>query len=374
VTGKHRPQRYWEPDTVTADKQNGGQFYPEPTGNDEERGAFGGDPEAAEIVAGRGLSLKVGRAIKERRVDKYLHGRFRNYSRAMIQEIIKAGGVKVNARTVKQSYKLTPGDQIELTLPELPGKDIIPEDIPLDVIYEDDDIIVINKQADLIVHPARSNTHGTLVNALAFYSDKLSRGTGEFRPGIVHRLDKDTTGVMVVAKTDIAQWKISRQFEQRTVKKTYLAVVHGTPDLTADRVKAPLGMHPRIRERYAIRPEIGKEAITYYEVLEEFRGFSLLRLTPHTGRTHQIRVHLSYIKHPIVGDDMYGGRLVYRWQLADVEPAAEDPVADRCALHASMLKFKHPTTGKMVIFEAPLPQDMQNLLDVLRKYRRTEQY
>jgi 23S rRNA pseudouridine1911/1915/1917 synthase len=245
----------------------------------------------------------------------------------------------------------------------------MPEDIPLDIIYEDQDIIVLNKQADLIVHPARGNTHGTLVNALAFYSNALSSGLGEFRPGIVHRLDRDTSGIMVVTKTDTAQWKIAKQFERRQVKKSYLAVVHGTPDLTADRINAPLGVHPKVREKYAIRPEIGKEAVTFYEVVEGFRGFSLLRLNPKTGRTHQIRVHLSYTKHPIVGDDMYGGKLVYPWQLKDAEPDAQDPVIDRCALHASTLEFKHPTTGQMVDFEAPLPEDMQSLLDMLRKFR-----
>ncbi|MHC4624398.1 MAG: RluA family pseudouridine synthase, partial [Planctomycetota bacterium] len=307
----------------------------------------------------------------ERRVDKYLHGRFSNFSRGMLQEIIKAGGVKVNGKAVvRPSFKLSPGDQIDLTLPERPSKEIEAEEIPLNIIYEDDDIIVLNKQADMIVHPARGNTHGTLVNALAFYSDELSSGLGEFRPGIVHRLDRNTTGVMVVTKNEAAQWKVAKQFERREVRKNYLAIVHGTPDLTADRVNVPLGVHPRIREKYAIRPEIGKEAVTFYEVVEGFRGFSLVRLRPKTGRTHQIRVHLSYIKHPIVGDDMYGGKLVYPWQLAGVEPAVEDPVIDRCALHASTLEFKHPTTGKMVKFEAPLPDDMQKLLDMLRKYRR----
>jgi 23S rRNA pseudouridine1911/1915/1917 synthase len=175
---------------------------------------------------------------------------------------------------------------------------------------------------------------------------------------------------MVVTKNDIAQWKVAKQFERRQVKKTYLAIVHGRPELTADRVSAPLGIHPKIREKYAIRPEIGKEAITFYEVLEEFRGFSLLQLTPRTGRTHQIRVHLSYMKHPIVADDMYGGKPVYQWQLADAEPVPEEPIINRVALHAWMLEFKHPTTSQIMKFEAPLPQDMQNLLDMLRKYRR----
>lgn len=316
------------------------------------------------------LTLQVGSSIKERRVDKYLHGRFSNFSRAMIQKQIGAGSVKVNGKIVKPSFKLSPGDTIVLTLPELPSKEIVPEDIPLNIIYEDENIIVLNKQADMVVHPARSNTHGTLVNALVFYSDKLSSGLGEFRPGIVHRLDKNTTGVMVVAKDDIAQWKIAKQFERRQVNKTYLAIVHGVPELTADRISAPLGMHPRVREKYAIRPEVGKESITFYETIESFRGFSLLKLAPKTGRTHQIRVHLLYIKHPIVADDMYGGKLVYPWQLKDAETAVEEPIVSRFALHASTLEFKHPTSDEMVKFEAPLPEDMQNLLDMLRKYRK----
>ena len=316
------------------------------------------------------LTLHVGSSVKHRRIDKYLHSRLANLSRAMIQKQIAAGDVKVNGKVVKASFKLSPGDKIELTAPTPPTKEIMPEDIPLNIIYEDDDLIVLDKQADMIVHPARGNTHGTLVNALAFYSDELASGLGEFRPGIIHRLDKDTTGVMVVARNDITQWKIAKQFQNRQVKKTYLAIVHGTPELTADRINAPLGVHPKIREKYAIRPEIGKEAVTFYEVLEEFRGFSLLKLTPQTGRTHQIRVHLSYIKHPIVADDMYGGKLIYLWQLQDAEPAAQDPIIARCALHASTLEFKHPATNKIVKFEAPLPEDMQKLLDMLRKYRK----
>ncbi len=317
------------------------------------------------------LTLQVGNSIKERRIDKYLHSRFSDFSRVMLQEIIKQGGVKVNSKPVKPSFKISPADIIELTLPELPSKEILAQDIPLNIIYEDDDIIILNKQPDMIVHPARGNTHGTLVNALAFYSEKLSSGLGEFRPGIVHRLDRDTTGVMVIAKNDIAQWKIAKQFENRQVKKSYLAIVHGVPELTADRISAPLGIHPKTREKYAIRPKIGKEAITFYEVIEGFRGFSLLKMMPKTGRTHQIRVHLSYIKHPIIGDDMYGGKFVYPWQLADGEPAVQEPVISRVALHASSLEFKHPTTKKLVKYEAPLPEDMQNLLDMLRKYRKT---
>lgn len=323
-----------------------------------------------EKTGGEPLRFKVSGSIKERRIDKYLHGRFSNFSRVMIQKQIAAGGVKVNGKVVKSSFKLSAGDEIEMSLPELPSKEILAEDIPLDIIYEDDCLIVLNKQADMIVHPARGNTHGTLVNALAYYCENLSSGLGEFRPGIVHRLDRNTTGVMVATKDDSAQWKIAKQFERRQAKKSYLAIVHGVPELMSDRISVPLGVHPRVREKYAIRPEIGKEAITFYEVIEAFRGFSLLKLTPKTGRTHQIRVHLSYIKHPIVADDMYGGKLVYLWQLKDAKAAVEEPIIARPALHADVLEFKHPTSGEMVKFEAPLPQDMQNLLDMLREFRK----
>jgi 23S rRNA pseudouridine1911/1915/1917 synthase len=320
--------------------------------------------------AGAAEQLHVGHSIRERRLDKYLHGRFSNLSRSFIQNAIKQGAVKVNGKIAKQSQKLNPGDIIDFAPPKPPSKDIMPEDIPLDIIYEDEELIILNKQPEIIVHPARGNTHGTLVNALAFYSDELSTGLGEFRPGIVHRLDKNTTGVMIVTKNDAAQWKIAKQFENRQVNKTYLAIVHGTPELTADRINISLGIHPKIREKYAIRPETGKEAVTFYEVLEPFRGFSLLRLTPKTGRTHQIRVHLSYIKHPIVCDDMYGGKLIYPWQLADTEPAVQEPILNRVALHAFSIEFRHPATEKIVQFQAPLPQDMQNLLNELRKYRK----
>jgi len=329
------------------------------------------------------LTLRVGSALQERRLDKYLHGRFANFSRAILQDVIKRGAVKVNGQPAKPSLKLNPDDLIEITLPQLPKTEIPPENIPLNILYEDHDIIVINKPADMIVHPARGNTRGTIANALAFHlvsakanedeeeqEIKLPDALGEFRPGIVHRLDRNTTGVMILAKNNVAQWKIAKQFHDRKVEKSYLAIVHGVPDLTRDRVNAPLGIHPKTREKYAIRPETGKEAVTFYEVLETFRGFSLLKLTPKTGRTHQIRVHLAYIKHPIVADDMYGGKLVYPWQLKNADPAPEEPVISRCALHASTIAFTHPTTKKIVRFDAPLPDDMQNLLDLLRKYRK----
>ena len=180
---------------------------------------------------GQSLTLHVGVSIRERRIDKYLHGRFRNLSRRFIQNAIRAGEVKVNGQPVKPSFKLSHRDVVEFTIPEPPRKEIEPEAIPLDILYEDEDLIILNKPADIIVHPARGNRRGTLVNALAYYSDQLSSGLGEFRPGIVHRLDRNTTGVIIVARHDRAQWKIAKQFEQRQVRKSYMAIVHGVPEL-----------------------------------------------------------------------------------------------------------------------------------------------
>lgn len=317
---------------------------------------------------GEHLRFCVGTTIKLRRLDKYLGGRFSQFSRTRLQKLIKEQGVNVNGRAAKPSHKLNPGDEIDLILPPRELRELIPEDIPINVIYEDAEMIIVNKQADMIVHPARGNTHGTLVNGLVYYANQLSTGGGEFRPGIVHRLDKNTTGVLVVAKTDTAHWKLARQFAQRTTNKTYLAVVHGTLELRADRINQPVGMHPKMRAKSEIRPD-GKEAVTFYEVQEEFRGFSLVKLSPKTGRTHQLRVHMAYLQHPIVADDMYGGKVVYEWQLKDKDPAPAEPVMGRVALHAWKLEIRHPISGEMMEFEAPLPDDLQRLIDKLRQFR-----
>ena len=317
---------------------------------------------------GEHLRFRVGSSIKLRRLDKYLGGRFSQFSRTRLQKLIKEQGVNVNGQPAKPSHKLNPRDEIDLILPPRELRELVGEDIPISVIYEDAEMIVVNKQADMIVHPARGNTHGTLVNGLVYYANQLSTGSGEFRPGIVHRLDKNTTGVLVVAKTDTAHWKLARQFAQRKTSKTYIAVVHGTLELRADRINQPMGMHPRVRTKYAIRPD-GKEAITFYEVLEEFRGFSLVKLSPRTGRTHQLRVHMAYLQHPVVADDMYGGKVVYDWQLQDRDAEASEPVMSRTALHAWKLQIRHPISAEMMEFVAPLPADMQQLIDKLRQFR-----
>ncbi|MCD4830389.1 MAG: RluA family pseudouridine synthase [Anaerohalosphaeraceae bacterium] len=314
------------------------------------------------------VNLSVGNNLKFRRLDKYLQGRFNQFSRTTIQKLIKEQGVTVNGNAVKQSFNLSSGDIIDVILPLSETKEILPEKIPLNIIYEDAHIIVLNKQADLIVHPARQYKNGTLVNGLMYYSEQLSTGSESFRPGIVHRLDRNTTGVLVVAKNDTAHWQLARQFERRQTKKFYLALVHGCPDLQADCINQPIGVHPRIREKCAVKYD-GKEAVTFYEVLEKFRGYSLLKVDIRTGRTHQIRVHLSHIKNPIVADTMYGGRVVYPWQLEDRDSAPEEPIMARVALHARHLEITHPHTQELMQFEAPLPDDIEYFLRQLRKHR-----
>ena len=325
------------------------------------------DHEGDEQI-GEHLRFRVGHNLKFRRLDKYLCGRFSHFSRSRLQKLIKEQGVNVNGRPAKPSHQLRAEDEIDIILPPRELTELVPEPIPLNIIYEDDDIIAVNKQANLIVHPARSFKTGTLVNALVYHCRELSTGTEGFRPGIVHRLDRNTTGVILIAKTDHAHWKLARQFADRETRKTYLAVVHGVPDLTADRIKGAIGVHPKVREKCAVRPD-GKEAVTYYEVLESFHGYALLAVRPETGRTHQIRVHMEYIKHPIVADEVYGGKVVYAWQIEDRQSEAADPLMGRVALHAWKIRFRHPTSGETLELEAPMPDDMSRFLDHLRQFR-----
>ncbi|MCF7958865.1 MAG: RluA family pseudouridine synthase [Phycisphaerae bacterium] len=325
-------------------------------------------------------SLRIRRLLPNRRIDKYLQHRFPDFSRTMIQRLIKEKGITVNGGAVKCSYQLMPGDHVDLVLPPLPTNEIPPEDIPLDIIFEDEHILVINKQANLIVHPARGNRGGTLVNGLVYYSNSLSTVNSEFRPGIVHRLDRNTTGVILVAKTDTAHWRVAHQFEHRLTQKAYVAIVHGTLELDADLIDLPLGRHPKIREKYAVRPDIGKPSTTVYHVEKQFNGYALMRLLPKTGRTHQLRVHMSTIKHPIVADDMYGGKMMTMEQITEGQawPTADEPGGEfkpgehlitRQALHAAELTIRHPISGEKVCFKAELPEDMKTLLKLLERYR-----
>src|SRR5437868_4155952 len=314
-----------------------------------------------------------------KRIDAYLASRFTDYSRRVIQKIIDADAVLVNGRPVKASYRVRGGDRVSIHLPELPDTTPEPQEIPIEVVYEDEALTVVNKPPGMVTHPARGNWRGTLVNALQFHYDTLSPLAGANRPGIVHRLDRDTTGLLVVVKDELAHRRLALQFELRQVHKEYLALVHGVPQRDSDYIERTIGFHPTSREKMAIRaPEDGgKAAVTFYEVVERFRDFALVRCKPMTGRTHQIRIHLTHIGHPILADKLYSGR--DRITLGDLlgpehrgtVPAAEreQVLIDRQALHAHRLRFRHPLSGIDLDLTAPLPADMERTLQALRRYR-----
>jgi 23S rRNA pseudouridine1911/1915/1917 synthase len=314
-----------------------------------------------------------------KRIDAYLASRFPDYSRRVIQKVIDAEAVLVNDRPVKASYRVRSGDRVSIRLPELPDMTPKPEDIPIEVIHDDPALTVVNKPPGMVTHPAKGNWSGTLVNAIQFHYDTLSTLAGENRPGIVHRLDRDTTGLLVVVKDEVAHRRLALQFEHRQVHKEYLALVYGAPQRDGDYIEQPIGFHPAVREKMAIRaPEDGgKPAVTFYEVLERFRGFALVRCRPQTGRTHQIRIHLNHIGHPILADKLYSGRdRVTLGEIAGPDRVrtlapeeAEEVLIDRQALHAHRLRFQHPTTGQELDLTAPIPADIERTLRALRTYR-----
>jgi len=316
------------------------------------------------------VKLRIRRRLVGRRLDKYLHSRFPRLSRTLIQRLIKQGAVTVNGRPTKSSHEPDDGDQIEILIPPPEPIEIIAEPIELNVIYEDRFILAIDKQPGIICHPAKGSQTGTLVNALAYYAESLSHGADPFRPGIVHRLDKNTTGVMLVAKTDEAHWRLALQFERRTVEKTYVGVVHGQMEFDEDLISAPIGAHPTVRDRYMVpgarhRDALTKEAVTHYRVVRRFAGHTLLSMHPRTGRTHQLRVHMSYLGHPMVGDKFYGGQVVSERSLTGT--GSGEPLVDRQALHARRIKFVHPIHEKPMTLEAAVPADIQGLIDMLKR-------
>jgi len=315
-----------------------------------------------------------------KRLDAYLAGRIPFLSRTSLQRLISEKVVWVNGRNPKASTRLKSGDCVRVILPPPPSTDIPAEEIPLHIIYEDHDLIVINKQDDIIVHPARGNRSGTLINGLAWHFQHVSNGelssVGEefARPGVVHRLDRHTTGVMVAAKTDTAHWRLSKQFEDRRTHKRYIAVVHGEVEPLTDVIDVPLGKHPTKRSEYSVRwDDQGKESVTIFRVREQYDDFTLVELELKTGRTHQIRLHLRHLGYPIVGDDMYGGKHL---KVSNIVPIGFScdlprtaPIIQRQALHASLLEFDHPISNDVSVFTAPLHDDMQRLVSMLRQYR-----
>ena len=302
------------------------------------------------------------------RIDHYLSRLFPNYSRALFQKAIEQERVLVNGLPVKSARRLRVNDRLSVQLPELPDKCLPAEDIPLDILYEDDAIVVINKRAGMIVHPGKGNYHGTLAGALQFHFDQLSDLAGQLRPGIVHRLDRDTSGVVVVAKNNQVHHRLSGQFERREVTKQYRAIVWGRIDLESDYIETHTRVNRKQREKMCVCPpgDGAREATTFYEVIERFDRFTYVRLLPRTGRTHQLRVHMQHLGHPIVGDRLYGGGAELR--PSDLGTAVDGPdiLIDRQALHAFRLEFHHPESGKLMTFEAPLPDDMRKTLDAMK--------
>lgn len=321
------------------------------------------------------VTIYIRRRLPGRRLDKYLHGRFQRMSRTTIQRLIKQGVITVNHKPTKASYEPEAGDRIDLVIPPPEPYEIIPEPIPLDIVYEDEVMMAINKPKGIIVHPSCGTQTGTIANGLAYYAKQLSHGDDPFRPGIVHRLDKNTTGIMLVAKTDEAHWRLAIQFERRLVRKTYLGVVEGNPELDSDVINAPLAAHNVIKDRYIIPPshhrwrsKLLKEAVTEYEIVERFRGYALAHLHPRTGRTHQLRVHMSYIGHPMAGDTFYGGHHVSELSLTG--QGSDEPITSQQALHAYRIRFKHPISEAQMELEAPPPPELARLIQILREYRR----
>jgi 23S rRNA pseudouridine1911/1915/1917 synthase len=296
------------------------------------------------------------------RLDAYLASQIEGWSRARLQHLIADEEVLVNGKPAKSSHKLNANDEIEIELVASPTTAFAPEDIPLDIIFEDDALIVVNKPAGQVVHPAAGVQTGTLANALAYHFEQLSTMAGLIRPGIVHRIDKDTSGLLVVAKTEVAHEHLADQFRERKVFKSYLALVHGVVERDSGRIEQPLARDPRNRTRMAI-VRGGRGALSLYKVRRRFDRFTLLDVEIKTGRTHQIRVHLSSLKHPVVGDEIYGGGRDNT--VRDPKVRVEVRKLERHFLHAAELGFSHPISGEPLRFKSSLPPDLQHLLDVL---------
>ena len=294
---------------------------------------------------------------KGTRVDLWLSKRLQEYSRSYIKKLLTDGMLLVNGEHVKSNYKLKPGDEVLLKVPDPKPLDICAEDINIPVIYEDGDIVVVDKPKGMVVHPAAGNYSGTLVNALLGYcGDNLSDINGVIRPGIVHRIDKDTSGVLVVAKNNIAHERLSEKLKVHDMERVYVALVYGVIAENQGKIDAPIGRHPSDRKKMAVNIKNGRRAVTHFRVLERFKDVTYIEVTLETGRTHQIRVHMSYIGYPIIGDTVYGRK--NDWYGIDGQ-----------ALHAKKLGFIHPTREKYMEFESPLPEYFQNLLNQLYQTR-----
>ncbi len=313
-----------------------------------------------------------------RRIDLFLMDRLVNATRSRVQNSIKQGFIQVNGQQIKPNYKVRPGDLILVKIPRPEGYGVLePEDIPLDIRYEDDQLLVVYKPAGMVVHPGVGNYSGTLVNGLLYYYKQLDwpqqENTYRDRPGLVHRIDKNTSGLLVVAKTEEALVHLSKQFFDHSVRRIYYAIVWGTPQVPQGRIDVPIGRHPTKRLQHVAFPEAdqGKRAVTHYEVVEDLYYISLIKCHLETGRTHQIRVHMKYLGHPIFSDVRYGGDKILKGTVFSkykqfVHNCFE--ILPRQALHASSIGFVHPTTGESMYFETDLPEDMSQVLAKWRHY------
>lgn len=300
------------------------------------------------------ISLQADETYMDERLDKFLSAMLPDQSRSYLQKIIKDGNVLVNGEPKKSSYRLEDGDEVTADLPELKSPDIEPENIPLDILYEDDSILMVNKPKGMVVHPSAGHYTGTLVNAVLWHCQgQLSGINGVSRPGIVHRIDKDTTGVLVVCKNDAAHNAVAAQLKEHSITRKYRAIVHGVIKEDEGTVDAPIGRHPTERKKMASGVKNGKRAVTHYRVLERFQRYTYVECQLETGRTHQIRVHMASIHHPLLGDTVYG-------------PAKDSHHLEGQTLHAMVLGLIHPVTGEYLEVEAPLPEYFENLLKKFR--------
>ena len=329
------------------------------------------EPQASERI----LEVPVPKGERPERVDQFLARMIAHSSRTKVHDAIAAGAVTVNGvRLDKSSYKVRGGDLFQITIPRPPRMRAQAEDIPLDIVYEDTALLVVNKPPGMVVHPAHGSTTGTLVNALLHHIKEFSAahpGSDPERPGIVHRLDKDTSGLLVVAKTEEAHRNLARQFFHHTAHRIYNAIVWGNPKQRFGRIETQIARHPKDRKRFTVVEEGGKVAITDYFILEEFLGFTFVELKLQTGRTHQIRVHMQHLGHPVFGDGVYSGRAmnVMRQDVPHFKQWVDNLLMQlpRQALHARALRLQHPVTNELMEWSVPLPDDMQNVLLAMSK-------
>jgi len=309
------------------------------------------------------------------RIDKFLASRIENVSRTRIQNAAIAGNILVNDKAIKPNYRLKPGDTIQIVLPNPPREiELVPENIPINIVYEDEDVIVVNKEAGMVVHPAYGNYTGTLVNALMWHFRDLPLfSSGELRPGLVHRIDKNTSGILVLAKNELALNRLSKQFYDRTTDRKYIALVWGVPDPPVGTIDGNVGRSIRDRKVMQVFPDgnMGKTAITHYKVIENLGYVSLVECKLETGRTHQIRIHFSWIRHPLFNDEEYGGdKILKGTTFSKYQQFVRNcfKIIPRQALHAKSLAFDHPVTGERLFFDSELPHDMKEVIEKWRNY------